>query len=495
VIRRDQLSGGTISGEPAVRGRRGHEVGRRHPLNVVVIGAGVGGLAAALELTKAGHKVSLFEAGPVLGGQVRTFEVGGGRIESFYHHLFRSDTDAIELIEQLGLGDDLEWIDSTVALQVGERRYPFVSALDLLRFGAVSLLTRVRLGLAALWLRRLKAWQRYEGQRASDWIRSRTGREGYERVWGPLLRAKFGDHAEEVSMVWFWGKVHLRFASRPGGPLAREQLGYLRGSFGRLVDAMVEAVQATGATAEVASPVRRVLVEDGRVTGVAVGFGVPGGGEDDGPERIVPCDAVIATIPSDAFRRMVPDLEAGYAALLEGVQYQWATVLALALARPLSETYWLTLTDDDCPFVVAVEQTNFVSPQRYGGQHIVYLSNYCDPGAPIIEEEAEQTLERYLPYIRRINPDFNRSWVRGVWLFRDRAGQPIVHERYHETIAPHRTPIEGLYLANTTQIYPEDRGQNYSIRMGRRVARLALADAADGAGQADAADTASAGTR
>ncbi|MEZ4501140.1 MAG: NAD(P)/FAD-dependent oxidoreductase [Dehalococcoidia bacterium] len=444
-------------------------------MRIVIIGGGVAGLGAAWELVNAGHEVRLYEAGPTLGGQVRTFEVGGGRLEVFYHHLFRSDTEAIATIEALGLGPDLEWIESKVAMVAGGRIYPFVGAADLLRFTRVSFLTRLRLGLAALWLRRKTDWPSFEGKRARDWIVRWTGREGYEGVWGPLLRAKFGERADDVSLVWFWGKIHLRFASRPGGLLAKEQLGYLRGSFGRLVDALVEASRARGATLEAGRPVARVVVEDGRAVGVEL---APAEG---GPAELVPADAVIATVPSYAFQRLVPDLDPAYNALLEAVEYEWATVLVLTLDRPLSRHYWLTMTDDDSPFVVAVEQTNFVPPERYGGNHVVYFSNYCPPHDPTVEESAEQTFERYLPFIRRINPDFDPSWVRERWLFKDRAGQPVVDYRYHERIAPHRTPIEGLYLANTTQVYPEDRGQNYSIRMGRRVARLVLASEVEAA--------------
>ncbi|MYE31701.1 MAG: FAD-dependent oxidoreductase, partial [Chloroflexi bacterium] len=234
--------------DPARAGRSGRGQQARPPrtprrrvpgdlpiVRAVVIGAGVGGLAAAHELAKQGHEVHLVEASPVLGGQVRTFEVGGGRIENFYHHLFRSDTVVAGLIEELGLGDDLEWIESRVGMLVGDRVFRFTGALDLLRFTPVSLLTRMRLGLSALWLRRVADWERYEGMRAAEWITRAAGREGYERVWGPLLRAKFGRHAPDIAMPWFWSKIYLRFASREGGPLAKEQLGYLRGSFGRMV--------------------------------------------------------------------------------------------------------------------------------------------------------------------------------------------------------------------------------------------------------------------
>ena len=450
-------------------------------MKVIIIGAGVAGLAAAYDLAKRGHEVAVYEAGDRPGGQVRTFEVGGGRVEIFYHHLFKSDTTIVELINELGFGDDLAWIDSNVGLHARGKSYPFVGPIDLLRFDRVSLITRVRLGLGALYLRRYRNWRNFEGKRAAEWIRRWVGREGYDAVWGPLLRAKFRAHAEDISLVWFWGKLHLRFASRQasGGPIgglrglfAKEQLGYLRGSFGRLIDALVAAISARGGTIDVQAPVERVIVEDGRATGIRLRDG-----------REVRGDAVLATVPSEWFARMVPEIaerDPWFASMLTAVQYQWATVLLLRLDRPLSSIYWLTMTEDDCPFVVAVEQTNFMPPSDYGGAHLLYLSNYVDPGDPTTEQTADEVFDRYEPYLKRINPAFDRSWVVEKWLFTDRAGQPVVHARYHETIPPHRTPIAGLYLANTTQIYPEDRGQNYSIRMGQRVARLLEADAAAG---------------
>jgi len=455
-------------------------------MKVIVIGGGMAGLGAAYELLKRGHEVSLYEASPEFGGQVRTFEVGGERLEIFYHHLFQSDEEAVRVIEELGLAADMAYIDSNVGLHAGGKNYPFIGALDLLKFDRVSLLSRVRLGLTALWLRRIHDFRRYEGVRAAEWIRSHVGREGYDRVWGPLLKAKFSEHAEDVSMVWFWGKIYLRFASRPkgglpliGGLLAKEQLGYLKGSFGRLVDALVAACRAQGGTLTSGAPVDEVIVEGG----VAVGVRLADGRE----ER---ADAVLATTPSGLFRKIVPSLESAgeagqqYARMLDAVQYQWATVVVITLDRPLSDIYWLTMTDDDAPFVVAVEQTNFLPASTYGGKHIVYLSDYMSPGDPMTEMSVEELLDLYEPWLRRINPAFERSWISDQWVFRDRAGQPVVRVGYHEIIPPHRSPIRNLYLANTTQIYPEDRGQNYSLRMGRRVAQLVEGDVA-GVAQAE----------
>src|SRR4029077_17486468 len=101
----------------------------------------------------------------------------------------------VDLIHELGLGPDLDWIESRVAFLAKGKIYPFVGAMDLLRFSAVSFATRIRLGLAALWRRRQPDWKQYEGKKAKEWILKTVGREGYDAVWGPLLRAKFGPHA------------------------------------------------------------------------------------------------------------------------------------------------------------------------------------------------------------------------------------------------------------------------------------------------------------
>ncbi len=444
-------------------------------MKVGIVGGGVLGLAAAERLLDAGHEVVLYEGRESLGGQVVTFEAGGERLECFYHHLFRSDTVIIDLIQRLGFDDDLTWRESKGGLFRDGRSWRFVTPADLLRFSAVPFIDRLRLGFWAVYLRRKKDWRQYESVRAKDWILAHVGRRGYEAVWGPLLRAKFADYADDVGMVWFWGKIYLRFASRDKGLLAKEKLGYLLGSFGRYIDAWTELLRSRGAELRTSSPVERIVVEGGRVTALQVGGAQPG---------TVRCDAIIATVPSRVLPRLTPPMPEEYVRKAASIPYQWATCLVLALDRPLSEIYWLTICDPEIPFVAAVEHTNFIEPERYGGNHILYLSNYVPEGSPIIQKDADQVLAEYLPHIRKINPGFDESWVRQKWLFKDPAGQPVIGTDYSQKMPDHRTPFAGLYLANTTQVYPEDRGQNYSIRLGYRVADLVANDLAAPAGTA-----------
>ena len=437
-------------------------------MRVGIIGGGAAGLAAAFELVKKGHQAHVFERAPFLGGQASTFDVGGGRLERGYHHLFMSDTHMVDLIHELGLGHKLAWIESKVGFYYDGKIWPFTSATDLLRFKPLSLVDRLRLGFVTLYLQRVKEYRRYEGVTATEWLQKRAGRRAYEVVWEPMLRGKFGEHFDEISMTWLWGKIYLRVASR-GKPWEKEKLGYPMGSFGEVFDTLGERIPQMGGEVHTSAGVRRVALDEGRATGLEVEM------PDREPEvRLY--DAVIATTPSYVFTRLVPPLPEDYARKLTDVTYLSAVLIVLVLDRPLSSMYWLNVADRTVPFVGVIEQTNFVDPSLYGGKHIVYFTNYPSRQNPLYQMSGEELLEEFLPHLRRINPNFDPSWIQEYYHHKVDAAQPIIGVNYQQRIPDLRTPIKGLYLANTTQIYPEDRGTNYSVRLGKEVSDMVLKD-------------------
>jgi protoporphyrinogen oxidase len=440
-------------------------------MRVGIIGGGAAGLAAAFELVKKGHQAHVFERAPFLGGQASTFDVGGGRLERGYHHLFMSDTHMVDLIHELGLGHKLAWIESKVGFYYDGKIWPFTSATDLLRFKPLSLVDRLRLGFVTLYLQRVKEYRRYEGVTATEWLQKRAGRRAYEVVWEPMLRGKFGEHFDEISMTWLWGKIYLRVASR-GKPWEKEKLGYPMGSFGEVFDTLGERIPQMGGEVHTSAGVRQVALDEGRATGLEVEM------PDREPEvRLY--DAVIATTPSYVFTRLVPPLPEDYARKLTDVTYLSAVLIVLVLDRPLSSMYWLNVADRTVPFVGVIEQTNFVDPSLYGGKHIVYFTNYPSRQNPLYQMSGEELLEEFLPHLRRINPAFDPSWIQEYYHHKVDAAQPIIGVNYQERIPDLRTPIKGLYLANTTQIYPEDRGTNYSVRLGKEVSDMVLKDFTD----------------
>ena len=442
-------------------------------MRVGIIGGGVAGLAAAHQLTKAGHFAEVFEQAPFLGGQASTFDVFGGRLERGYHHLFVSDTDMTELIHELGLGGGLAWLESSVGFYLndehGGKIWDFATPMDLLRFKPLSVFQRIRVGLWTLVLQKTRNYRKFENVTAKDWLTRRMGQRAYQVIWEPLLRGKFGAFYDRIGMTWLWGKIYLRVASRKGTG-QRERLGYPMGSFGEVIEVLAERIVQQGGVVHTSASVTKIVESAGVATGLDVQVE---GSENERREY----DAIVATTPSYVFTRLAPPLPKEYQDKLEGVNYLSAVLMVLVSDRPFTNKYWLNIADPDMPFVALIEHTNLIDPELYGGKHILYISNYPSRDSELYQKSAEELMDLFVPHLQKINPDFDRSWVIEHHHHRVDGAQPIVGVNYGAGIPDHRTPLKGLYLANTTQIYPEDRGTNYSVRMGKLVAQMVLDDA------------------
>ena len=439
-------------------------------MRVGIIGGGMAGLAAAYELTKQGHFAEVFEVAPFLGGQASTFEVHGGQLERGYHHLFISDTSITELIHELGLGDKLEWLQSSVGFYHGGKVWDFASPKDLLLFKPLPLLDRIRVGLWTFILQKTKSYQRFESVTAAAWLTSHMGKKGYEVIWEPLLRGKFGDFHDKIGMNWIWNKVTLRVASRKGAGQV-ERLGYPMGSFGEVIAVLADRIIQQGGQLHTSSSVAKI-VETGDTT-ITLDVQI-----ENGPSEQREYDAVIATTPSYVFAKLAPQMPDEYKEKLEGINYLSAVLMVLVMDRPFTEKYWMNIADPDMPFVALIEHTNIINKELYGGKHILYISNYPSRDSDMYKMSPDNLMDLFVPHLQKINPDFDRSWVLEYHHHKLDGAQPIVGINYGDGIPDHRTPLKGLYLANTTQIYPEDRGTNYSVRMGVKVAQMVLDDAA-----------------
>jgi protoporphyrinogen oxidase len=277
------------------------------------------------------------------------------------------------------------------------------------------------------------------------------GHAAADVIWDPLLRAKFGDAAETIALPWFWARIHDRTS----------ELGYLGGGFQRLYDALAAAVTAHGGTVFLGREVTRVQTTHGALY---VSHTDPGGG--DAAEDAFA--AVVSTLPTRITGRLAPQLPEEWRKRHDPGPALGAHCLVLALDRPLTNAYWINLNDLGFPFLAAVEHTNFRSPDEYGGRHLVYLGSYRPMDDPVLRADPEELLTNWLPDLQRLNPDLDRSWVTQVWGFAAPFAQPIVTVDYAARIPPFATPVPGLWIANMFQVYPHDRGQNYSIELAER---------------------------
>ncbi len=418
-----------------------------------VLGAGALGLTIAYRLAEAGDEVTVIEREPEPGGLAAGFRLGPSWLEKYYHHLFRSDRAATGLIEEMGLGDRLVWPRPVTATLIGGQQRQLDSAVSLLRYTPLKPIDRVRMGAVLAYLRAEKSHTRLEGKLADEWLRTWMGERAYKVQWEPLFKSKFHDHYKEIALPWFWSRVHLR----------SPELGYLRGGFQQLYNALAEKIGARGGA----------LRFDQSVTGIS--------GEGDGAVRVdiatpdgpatLGADRVVSTLPTKLSLRLTAGLPDDYKE-----RYDWGDALGahcvvLELDRQFGDVYWLNINDPGYPFLALVEHTNYMSPEDYGGRRLLYLGNYLPMDHPLFSMSKDEVLALYLPALKRINPRFRDEWITGYHAFSAPYAQPLVTPEYAQHIPPHETPIPHLYMANMFQIYPQDRGQNYSVAMAERLAR------------------------
>jgi len=442
-------------------------------MKIAVIGGGAGGLAAAYDLAKAGHNVTVYEAGDEVGGLAAGFkdQRWAWTLEKFYHHWFATDRDILSLLREIGCADKVRFLSPTTSYWtengsfaldkpvlpsgflsrvVNVLRIPTMPFLDRLRFGAMSALVAFMPNGIGL-----------EKFTADAWSRRWMGKAAHDEIWKPMLIAKFGPLWDTVNMAWLWARLNKRTA----------KLGTYVGGFQAALEDIADATRKTGATIQLNSPVERITpTSDGKLE---IKAGKSGG----------VFDQVLCTVGPSLLAKIASDLPADYMAKVKGLKSIGALALILALDRQLMTdgTYWLNLParspnkeDNPFPFLALVEHTNYLPKENYGGDHIVYLGDYLAQDHPFFKMSEDELAAKFLPALKRVNPDFSPDWIKQRWLFRAPYAQPVPMVNHSQHLPAIKTPVRGLYFASMSQVYPWDRGTNYAVEIGRRAARMML---------------------
>lgn len=451
-----------------------------------IIGGGVLGLTLGLRRANLGDEVVLFEKGKEPGGLAVSFPVtdqgkDGPYLEKFYHHIFKTDKDIIRVIGELGLGDLLEWKTPPTSTLLGGKIYrmdsifdevksarlrrlvkPLIgssidTALAVMNFKPLPIMSRLRFGLIGAYLKFESNYQRLSKITAAKWVQKWAGKAAFEKIFKPLLSTKFGDKYDQIAMPWLWSRFHER----------TQYLGYLKGGFHQLYLKLFEAVQKAGGQVWLESDVTAIRKGTGEQEGKVIVT-------VNGREEIF--DKVVVTTPTRVFTQLAKDeLPASYVEKYAGpgsVEHYGAHCVVLSLKKKFFDTYWLNVNDPGYPFLAVVEHTNFMPPSDYAGQNLVYMGNYLPMNHALFNKSDEEVLDEFLPHLKKINPDFDKSWVEKAWVWKAGYAQPIVTLDYAGKLPPHETPIPNVYLANMAHVYPQDRGQNYSVRLGEKIAKL-----------------------
>ena len=419
-----------------------------------IIGAGVGGMSAAYDLVKAGKQVTIFEKESSPGGLASGFRVDGWKwsLEKYYHHWFSCDHSILSLIEELGFKDKVRFYRPKTVVYYEDSFFPLDSPIAALLFPGFSLIDKMRFGFVTVYLRYLSSWRPLEAFTAYKWMQKYYGEKVYKTLFEPLLIGKFSQYYKEVNMAWFWARFKARTPS----------LGTYEGGFQAFLDDFAGKLKAMGVSFQFNTGIESITpAADGKVS-IKV----------DSKDLLF--DQVLATLPPNLLAKTAPALNKGYLDKLDSLKSLGAVVLILALKRRFSSKgfYWFNLPKTaGFPFLALVEHTNFVSAEHFGGDHLIYCGDYLDSTHEYFSLTREELIKRFLPSLKSINSDFDESWIKSSWLFRTPFAQPVPLVNHSKNIPPIKTPVDNLYFAGMSQVYPWDRGTNFAVELGRKAAK------------------------
>ena len=426
-------------------------------MNIAIIGAGYSGMAAAYDLQKAGHNVVIFEAAGSPGGLAGGFKEPGWEwsVEKFYHHWFATDRHMLGLIKELGWEDKVIFPRPLTVMYFNDKFYPFDSIVKALLFPGLGFgFNKIRFGLVGVFLRLTNNWKALEKFTVDEWMRKWAGDRVYKLMWEPLVIGKFGErYYKQVNMAWMWARLKARTT----------RLGTFQGGFQNFADLFARRLRELGVEIRFQTPVERIEREHGAgsVTVRSV--------------KIEKFDRVLVTLSPEAMGHLAPSLPEDYLQGLRKMKSMGAVVIVLALRHQLSEEgyYWYNLPKSaGYPFLALVEHTNYVPADKFNGDHIVYMGDYLEPDHEFFRLNQDDILERFLPALKKFNPRFERDWVRKSWLFRTSYAQPVPLLNHSINIPAIQTPIDGIFFASMSQVYPWDRGTNFAVEIGRKAASL-----------------------
>lgn len=429
--------------------------------HIAILGAGFGGLSAAFDLVRHGDQVTIYEASDHVGGLAAGFKEPhwDWSVEHYYHHWFASDKYMLGLIDELGWSDKVLFPRPYTVMYYQGKFFPFDSILKAILFPGLGWgINKARFGLVGLYLRLTNNWHALEKYTVDDWMRRWAGDRVYELMWEPLMVGKFGErYARQVNMAWMWARLKARTT----------RLGTFRGGFQAFADQFADALRKLSVVLKLNAPIEKILPS-------ADAKGI----ELVTPEGQIHYDQCLVTTSPNLLARLAPTLPPEYLKGLLELKSMGAVVMTLSLKHRLSEQgyYWFNLPKSaGYPFLALVEHTNFLSPEYFGGDHIVYCGDYLEPEHEYFKLSHEELLARFLPSLSRFNPDFEPDWVNKSWLYRTNYAQPVPLLNHSRNIPPIQTPIPGLYFASMSQVYPWDRGTNFAVEIGRRAARQMMA--------------------
>jgi len=472
---------------------------------IAIVGSGFLGMTLALRLAEDGHEVTVFEAASEIGGLASAWQIGDAVWDKHYHVTLASDSYTRKLIEDLGLGDEFRWIETKTGFYTDGKLVSMSDTMEFLRFPALDLISKLRLGFAIFYASRVKDWKKLEKIKVEDWLVKLSGRKTFEKIWKPLLIAKLGDAYKETSAAFIWATIQRMYAARNSG-LKKEMFGYVRGGYARVLDRFAEVLEQKGIDVRLNAPIEtveklaggkfRVATAVARrrsdtrpvslkqktkyayfqaAAGIASGFS---GGFITEPQPDTSTvvefkpkdeifDKVILTCPSSVAARVAPELKHHERQAMRNVRYQ-GIICASVLTRCSLSPYYVTNITDEAPFTGVIEMSALVDKREFDGNALIYLPKYVAPDDELFDKSDDEIRELFLGGLEKMYPHFKRADVIEFKVSRVRQVFPLPVVNYSDGLAPMKTSLDGLYVVNSSHIVNGTLNVNETVALAER---------------------------
>ncbi len=480
---------------------------------IAIIGSGFLGLTLALRLSEAGNRVTVYESAPEIGGLASAWQIGDVVWDKHYHVTLLSDSFTRKIVEEIGLADEFEWVETKTGFYTDGKLVSMSNTLEFLQFPPLDIVSKFRLGATIFYASRVKDWKALEKISVEDWLTKLSGKRTFEKMWKPLLMAKLGLAYKETSAAFIWATIQRMYAARNSG-LKKEMFGYVRGGYARILEKCAEHLQSKSVEIKLNSHIENIE----KLTNGKIAVSIAESDKFDSVGRIpttesatVPTlkvsnkiadnssltetenqsqmnvglhptllnlspsatnsetlfDSVILTCPSNIAAKILPQLTDAEKAKLTKIKYQGIVCASVLMKKSLSNFYVTNITDET-PFTGIIEMSALVDKKEFGGNALVYLPKYVAPDDELFEKTDAEIEEIFVSALEKMYSHFKREDIVEFKVSRVRQVFPLPTLEYSANVPDVKTSLENVFILNSAQITNGTLNVNETVMLAEK---------------------------